>query len=279
MSQVTSVNGANSALQSTTRSIEDQLGLDDFLNILVAELQNQNPLEPMDNTEMTSQIAQFSMLDGISSLQSSISEMKSLEMIGKDVIAFDPVSGSYVQGIVGGIIRQNGEIYLNVGGSYVSFENIMQVKAIDDLYGGNNGGFGSGLSAEGLETAASIIDFARQFLGYPYVLGAESPEDGFDCSGFTQYVYGKFGYPLRRSAQAQGYSEQGTKINRIEDLELGDLVYFNTVDDQDLSDHVGIYIGNNEFIHASTTDYTVKISSLDSAFYKSAFSWAIRVLE
>jgi len=174
MSQVTSVNGANSALQSTTRSIEDQLGLDDFLNILVAELQNQNPLEPMDNTEMTSQIAQFSMLDGISSLQSSISEMKSLEMIGKDVIAFDPVSGSYVQGIVGGIIRQNGEIYLNVGGSYVSFENIMQVKAIDDLYGGNNGGFGSGLSAEGLETAASIIDFARQFLGYPYVLGAES---------------------------------------------------------------------------------------------------------
>ncbi len=132
---------------------------------------------------------------------------------------------------------------------------------------------GSGTASEKAET---VIDWGLQQLGKKYVYGDEGPNT-FDCSGFTQYCYAKVGVKLRRSAQAVGYND-GTKITNVSDLRRGDIVCFNTIDDSDLSDHVGIYLGNNQFVHASSGAGKVVISSLASGYYLRVFSWGRRVL-
>lgn len=129
-----------------------------------------------------------------------------------------------------------------------------------------------------LTTQEKIVNYAKQFLGVPYVYGANGP-DAFDCSGFTTYVYKEFGYTLKRSAYDQGYDSSFPKLTRAQ-LKVGDLVVLDTEADSDLSDHTGIYIGNGEFIHAtSSVNYKcVKISSLDSGFYERVFSWGRRIV-
>ena len=86
-----------------------------------------------------------------------------------------------------------------------------------------------------------------------YVFGATGPKT-FDCSGFVLYcVKEVYDIDLPRNAREQGYNEEYLKIEEIEELKIGDLVYFNTIrSDKDLSDHTGIYIGENQFIHASS---------------------------
>lgn len=99
------------------------------------------------------------------------------------------------------------------------------------------------------EKIEKVIAIAKQQLGKPYVYATAGPNT-FDCSGFTKYCYAKVGVSLRRSAQQVGYNN-GKKIEGISNLKRGDIVCFNTVADNDLSDHVGIYLGGGQFIHAS----------------------------
>lgn len=124
------------------------------------------------------------------------------------------------------------------------------------------------------EKIERLIEYARQYLGVKYVMGGNGPNT-FDCSGFTKYVYKEFGYTLQRSAYQQGYGDYGTKITSLSNLKPGDLVFFNTLPDNDLSDHVGIYIGNNQFIHAGGSK--VNIADITSNYWKNVFSWARRV--
>ncbi len=107
-----------------------------------------------------------------------------------------------------------------------------------------------------------IANFALQFEGYRYVYGAESPSTGFDCSGLVYYVYGQFGYKLERRASLQ-CKNNGRYVSR-EELQPGDLVFFTQ--NGSTASHVGIYIGNNHYIHASTAKTGVKISELNSYF-------------
>lgn len=107
-----------------------------------------------------------------------------------------------------------------------------------------------------------IANYALQFEGYKYVYGEESPSKGFDCSGLTYYVYGQFGYKLERRASLQ-CKNNGRFISRSE-LQPGDLVFFST--NGSYATHVGIYIGNNQYIHASTAKTGVKISTLNEYF-------------
>lgn len=120
-------------------------------------------------------------------------------------------------------------------------------------------------------SASGILTTARNYMGVPYVYGGESPK-GFDCSGFTQYVYDKNGIALPRTAEAQ--SRVGKKVTRSE-LEPGDLVFFNTEKSGSIN-HVGIYVGNNDFIHASRT-LGITVTSLDSSYYKNILVTASRI--
>lgn len=122
--------------------------------------------------------------------------------------------------------------------------------------------------------ADKVVAAALVQLGKPYVYGATGMSS-FDCSGLTRYAYGLVGISLPHSAYAVGYSS-GEKVERTQ-LRKGDIVCFNTISDGDQSDHVGIYIGSNQFVHASSGQRKVVISSL-SGYYLENFSWGRRVL-
>ena len=120
----------------------------------------------------------------------------------------------------------------------------------------------------------SIIKEAKEHLGKRYLWGAIGPKR-FDCSGFTSYVYKKMGIKIPRVSINQG--KVGRKINR-RNLRKGDLVFFDTSRRRrGYINHVGIYIGNHKFIHASSSKRKVIISNLDKRFYKARFKWGRRV--
>ena len=120
-----------------------------------------------------------------------------------------------------------------------------------------------------------IADYALQFVGYPYVYGGSSPS-GFDCSGFTSYVYRQFGYSLNRSAANQ--LDNGTPVSMSE-LQPGDLVLFKKAGTgSKRASHVGLYIGNNQFVHASTSTVGVIVSSLSEAYYTTGFVGGRRIV-
>lgn len=106
---------------------------------------------------------------------------------------------------------------------------------------------------ERLAKRQEIVDFALQFEGNPYVYGGTSLTNGADCSGFVMSVFKEFGYELPRVAAAQ-YS--ASKQKSLEDIEPGDLVFYGDYG----IDHVALYIGNNQIIHASTAATGIKIS-------------------
>ena len=111
-----------------------------------------------------------------------------------------------------------------------------------------------------------VVGIAEQYLGVPYVWGGASPA-GFDCSGFTMYVYAQVGVSLPHNAAAQyGY---GSPVSRG-DLAPGDLVFFDGLG------HVGLYVGNNTFIHAPHTGDVVKFSTL-TGWYASTYVGARRL--
>ncbi len=100
-----------------------------------------------------------------------------------------------------------------------------------------------------------IVDFAMQFEGNPYVYGGTSLTNGADCSGFMMSVFKEFGYELPRVAAAQYESSQKKELS---DIEVGDLVFYGSN-----IYHVGLYIGDEKIIHASTSASGIKVSDYD----------------
>ena len=123
-------------------------------------------------------------------------------------------------------------------------------------------------------TGNAIVEYAKQYLGYKYVSGGASPSKGFDCSGFTQYVYKHFGISINRSSGAQ--INNGVAVSR-DNLQPGDLVIFNN-DANTKIGHVGIYVGDGNFIHASNPSDGVKITTLTSGYYHKRYVGARRVI-
>jgi peptidoglycan DL-endopeptidase LytE len=117
-----------------------------------------------------------------------------------------------------------------------------------------------------------IVKVAKGFLGAPYRLGGSSVQ-GLDCSGFVRKIYEFFDVNLPRTAREQ--AKVGMKVAKGE-LTEGDLVFFNT---RRAFGHVGIYIGNNQFVHASSgkRDRHVRIDSLDKPYYNQRFIKAVRL--
>ncbi len=148
--------------------------------------------------------------------------------------------------------------------------------AVTGNTGGNTNPNDDPMDGTASEKIEKVIAIAKQQLGKPYVYATAGPNT-FDCSGFTKYCYAKVGVSLLRSAQQVGYNN-GKKIEGISNLKRGDIVCFNTVADNDLSDHVGIYLGGGQFIHASSGGGKVMISTLSNSYYNRVFSWGRRVL-
>ena len=128
--------------------------------------------------------------------------------------------------------------------------------------------------SSGSKKQKAIPKEAKKYLGKRYVWGATGPYR-FDCSGFTSYVCKKNGVCLPRTSAKQ--SKVGKRVSR-RSLKPGDLVFFDTSKRRrGYINHVGIYIGNNKFIHASSAKRKVVITSLNKPFYKSRFKWGRRI--
>lgn len=136
------------------------------------------------------------------------------------------------------------------------------------------------LSSSASGTSSSdVVNFARQFLGTRYSYGGASPS-GFDCSGFTMYVYKQFGYSLPHTATGQWQSGYGTRIYSIGELQPGDLVFFcdPSRSNGKACSHAGIYVGNGQHIHSSSSrSKGVIISDLTSGYYNTYFVGGIRL--
>ena len=132
-------------------------------------------------------------------------------------------------------------------------------------------------SMSNAEKLEYVIYCAQNQLGKPYVYGATGMSS-FDCSGLTYYAFRQISITLPRTAQSQGYDSDFQQISSVSNLERGDLVFFNTVSDSDQCDHTGIYLGDGWFIHASSGQDRVVVSTLASGYYNRVFSWGRRVL-
>lgn len=130
----------------------------------------------------------------------------------------------------------------------------------------------SGIGAQSIEAASQsqITETAYKYIGVPYVYGGTTT-GGFDCSGYTQFVFKQLGISLNRTAASQ-YT-QGTAISKS-NLQVGDLIFFNTTG-KDAS-HVGIYMGNNKFAHAGSST-GVTTASLNDSYWVNKYDGARRV--
>jgi len=125
-----------------------------------------------------------------------------------------------------------------------------------------------------------IVSTAMQYLGTRYSYGGASPS-GFDCSGFTMYVYKQFGVSLPHTATGQWQSGKGARLYSIGELAAGDLVFFNDPSRNagKACSHAGIYIGNGQFVHSSSSRSNgVIVSSLTSGYYNQYFVGGMRIL-
>lgn len=111
--------------------------------------------------------------------------------------------------------------------------------------------------------ASEIVSYAKKYLGYRYIHGGNSPS-GFDCSGFTQYVYKHFGYSLSRSSSSQAGNGVGVSKGN---LQPGDIICFSGSKGSKKISHAGIYIGGGKFIHAANSRKGVIISNVDGDGY------------
>ncbi len=116
-----------------------------------------------------------------------------------------------------------------------------------------------------------ITDFALTYLNTPYIWGSTGPKS-FDCSGFVNYVYKEIA-TVQLPRTSYNIAKLKNKVEK-DDLQIGDIIYFKTTKKKRIS-HVGIYIGDNKFVHASSAKKKVVISEIEG-FYKRAYRGAVR---
>lgn len=132
------------------------------------------------------------------------------------------------------------------------------------------------INAPASGSGQAVVDFAKQFLGYPYVAAGKKPETGFDCSGFTGYVFSNFGHSLGGSAASQ--ASDGIEVSR-DGLVAGDLILFYDEGKTKIG-HTGIYIGNGDFVHAANPKRGVVIDNINtSSYYNERYISARRLVQ
>lgn len=121
--------------------------------------------------------------------------------------------------------------------------------------------------------ASELAMEAMGLLGIQYKYGGNTPETGLDCSGFVHYIFAEaWGKILPRTSR--GLSQEGKHVDK-QHLQAGDLVFFNTLKRK--FSHVGIYLGDNKFIHAPSSGNVVRIESMDVSYWKNRFNGGRRI--
>ena len=169
--------------------------------------------------------------------------------------------------------KQEGWVYKDyVSTSKTKVPQVTQTVSTDTSESSSSTSSDSGNPSYDKATGQAIASFALQYVGYPYVYGGASPSSGFDCSGLVYHTMHNFGISIARVASSQaGYGSYVSKSN----LKIGDLVFFSNGGGG--INHVGIYIGDNSFVHAANSSSGVKTDSLSSAYYSGNYVTARRI--
>ena len=124
------------------------------------------------------------------------------------------------------------------------------------------------------DRAADLVLTAMNFLGVPYRRGGQTEDEGFDCSGFTRYIFERsMGLVLPRRVDEQAVAPGLRKIGR-DDLQPGDLVFFNTL--RRSFSHVGIYVGEGRFIHSPRSGAAVRVEDMTLGYWVRRYTGARR---
>lgn len=123
------------------------------------------------------------------------------------------------------------------------------------------------------DKAEEVLMQALSLTGIQYKYGGKSPDTGFDCSGFVRYVFSQ-ATKITLPPTARAISQMGKTVKK-EELQPGDLVFFNTL--KSAFSHVGIYMGNNKFIHSPSAGGKVRVENMDNTYWKKRFNGAQRI--
>lgn len=154
--------------------------------------------------------------------------------------------------------------YAYISADYISTEKPVAKTSAQVTYGGASGAVSAG---------QRVVQIAEQFLGLPYVYGGSTPA-GFDCSGFTSYVYKQLGYTLHRVSADQ--INNGVPVSKSE-LQPGDLLLFKKQGASRIH-HVGIYVGDGMMIHSPQTGDVIKYASIVNGYYNDCYYAARRIV-
>jgi cell wall-associated NlpC family hydrolase len=157
--------------------------------------------------------------------------------------------------------------YSTSGSNLLPLSNSQSTAAPDS--DGSARSFLSGMAGK----AGDVVVGALNMIGVRYRWGGNTPDSGLDCSGFVRYVFqDTLGMALPRRAEEM--SRVGEKV-RVSDLKPGDLVFFNTM--RRTFSHVGIYIGDNKFVHSPSTGSTIRVDDMDDGYWEKHFTGARRI--
>jgi cell wall-associated NlpC family hydrolase len=141
------------------------------------------------------------------------------------------------------------------------------------IYSGEETTAGKEVASSWQEKTQEVLMNALSLTGIPYKFGGTNPNTGFDCSGFVRYVFSK-AVDLTLPPTARAIAQVGNTVKK-EELQPGDLVFFNTL--KSAFSHVGIYIGNNKFIHAPRSGSVVRVENMQESYWASRFNGAQRL--
>ncbi|WP_429341619.1 C40 family peptidase [Paraburkholderia sp. GAS42] len=165
-------------------------------------------------------------------------------------------------------INQNATFSIQNGSNSLSSPNSQNQSAASSSDSGARS-FLSGMAGK----AGDVVVGALNMIGVRYRWGGNTPDSGLDCSGFVRYVFqDTLGMALPRRAEEM--SRVGEKV-RMSELKPGDLVFFNTM--RRAASHVGIYIGDNKFVHSPSTGSTIRVDDLDDGYWEKRFTGARRI--
>lgn len=265
------------ASEFLARVKENTLQVDEQIRKLIQEKFSDVKINSVKFLVGTMVVGSLSLLPAVSTFAAAATTTAASDIVTLDKTATVTASSLYMRS---GPSTANSIMHVLWKGNSVKItgesEGWYRIKLTDGRTGWASGQYLRLQESSRQEKVNSVIAYSKSFVGTPYVYGGSSPSDGgFDCSGFTKHVFGKYGYTLNRISKDQALN--GTYVSR-ENLQPGDLIFYS-FEGNGVIGHVGIYLGNGRMIHSPKTGDAVKITDVTTSYWTSRYVTARRIIQ